>query len=115
MSSIFTCGDQKKLGSQWMMCILRINFFGNISALDASLFQRLIITQGVEYIRLREISRERRMVICSAASAAGSSNPDSDFNPYEVVKLVSILQLLKGLLESGRVMDSILLFLITFF
>uniref|UniRef100_A0A9I9DMZ8 Uncharacterized protein n=1 Tax=Cucumis melo TaxID=3656 RepID=A0A9I9DMZ8_CUCME len=36
-------------------------------------------------IRLREISRERRMVICSAASAAGSSNPDSDFNPYEVL------------------------------
>ncbi|XP_050936342.1 protein CHLOROPLAST J-LIKE DOMAIN 1, chloroplastic isoform X2 [Cucumis melo] len=25
------------------------------------------------------------MIICSAASAAGSSNPDSDFNPYEVL------------------------------
>ncbi|KGN65791.1 uncharacterized protein LOC101213790 [Cucumis sativus] len=36
-------------------------------------------------IRLREITRERRMVICSAASAAGSSNPDSDSNPYEVL------------------------------
>ena len=50
MSSIFTCGDQitcEKLGSQWMMCILRMRYFGNISAPDASLFQRLIITQGV--------------------------------------------------------------------
>ncbi|XP_022998548.1 uncharacterized protein LOC111493147 [Cucurbita maxima] len=36
-------------------------------------------------IRSREITRERRMVICSAASAAGSSSPDSDFNPYEVL------------------------------
>lgn len=50
------------------------------------------------------------MVICSAASAAGSSNPDSDSNPYEVVELVSSLQLFKGLLEGGRVVDSILLF-----
>ncbi|CAK9326969.1 unnamed protein product [Citrullus colocynthis] len=36
-------------------------------------------------IRLRGITRERRMVICLAASAAGSSSPDSDFNPYEVL------------------------------
>ncbi|XP_038893848.1 uncharacterized protein LOC120082659 [Benincasa hispida] len=36
-------------------------------------------------IRLREITRERRTVICSAASAAGSSSSDSDFNPYEVL------------------------------
>ncbi|TKY61340.1 DNA/RNA polymerase [Spatholobus suberectus] len=27
----------------------------------------------------------RRRIICAAASAAGSSNPDGDFNPYEVL------------------------------
>ena len=50
------------------------------------------------------------MVICSAASAAGSSSPDSDFNPYEVVELVSSLQLSKGVLESGKTKDYLLLF-----
>lgn len=55
------------------------------------------------------------MVICSAASAAGSSSPDSDFNPYEVVELVSNLQLSKGLLESGRTKDSVLSFRMTVF
>lgn len=71
------------------MCLRSMRFNGNISAFDSSLFLRLTITQGVEYIRLRGITRERRMVICLAASAAGSSSPDSDFNPYEVVELVS--------------------------
>lgn len=93
-----------------MMCLRSVRFHVNVIAFASSLFQQLIITQGVEYIRFREITRERRMVSCSAASAAGSSSPDSDFNPYEVLELVYSFQLSKGLLDTRRTEDSLLLF-----
>ncbi|KAK0599141.1 hypothetical protein LWI29_002711 [Acer saccharum] len=46
----------------------------------------------------RSISWNRRVIICAAASAAGSSNQDSELNPYEVLGVSPIegLDMLKA-------------------
>ncbi|XP_048225552.1 uncharacterized protein LOC8258687 [Ricinus communis] len=59
-------------------------------ALRNSNLKRSLSVLPPPFVRFLRTSPENKKLVCAAASAAGSSSPDSDLNPYEVLGVSSI-------------------------